>query len=413
MFETICYFSILLTILSFCLFTRNKTITFGEKIIPSKGFVGKFILFEYVVIAFFSIICLKMGLVINTNIRFWPYVLMTVSIMIVISPFLEYSPDSIDLTKMEYNKAFPIITIIYLFATIVVTVMLWGNLKSLLTSGAWSDNRILGYTGMDVAIYRNGFEWISVNIVNYLKIIAMVIMMYYFVNGFNRLWGVLLFIATFLNTATISMYSSSRGTIFNYMLLLLLMYILYRKSFESRIRHVVDKILVLFGAGALIYAIAVTNSRFGGSDNSSRDSLFFYFGHAPIVFNQNVSTINGYGYGSFFWYGLLNLLSIGVNLTQESIGGTWGKQFYTYIGTWYIDFGFVGVIVLSFVFSGIVKKLVKNSRPLLSTCFAIFFAASFLIEGAFVIGRFYCLTLIINVGIFLILRFMENKVRLK
>jgi len=394
-----CFFLFLMLLVSLML--KKKT-TF---------YYGQLPIFVYFLVSFLSILIIKNDLMPIPKVTFFPYLLLIFSNFLILYPFMIPKKSYIE-KDLKTNKIFKYFSIIYILFSFVTIYILFGDAIQLLSIGNWRDNIVNGYLGNNAIQFGNIFQWISINFVNYFRLLATVVFFYTFDNNNKKKNYVrwVLLICIFLTLALVAIYNSSRGLIFNFMLLFVTMMLFFVRDLNKKSVNKIKFVMVITGIAFIWYAIKVTIDRFGIPGNlfqSTIDSISFYFGHSPIVFNYGVTTISSLSYGRFSFGSLFELFGYSNSFNQINVGGSWGMLFYTYAGPIFIDFGPIGVILFSIMLFAIIKHFLKK-RFTLSNIYVVFIILSYILQGAFVIGRNYIIELTANIIIYIALRLFER-----
>ena len=129
------------------------------------------------------------------------------------------------------------------------------------------------------------------------------------------------------------------------------------------------------------------------------DSIIRYLGHAPIVFNEHIFTLPDFAFGNYSLGALFK-----TTFTEASVGGNWDTLFFTFVGWFWIDWSFIGTIIISIIVFSTMNFIIRKKRYDLSDLFLIVTYFQFLTSGVFVIGRQYIYTLISNLIIYALLK---------
>lgn len=171
----------------------------------------------------------------------------------------------------------------------------------------------------------------------------------------------------------------------------------------------------VFLAIVVIFVAQVTMSRFmsdGGGGNPIIRNICFYLGHGPIEFSKITGCLTDFAYGKTI-IGRLISHYIGIPYSWETIAYSIGYPnigalFVTYLGFLYTDFGIVGCILFTFIWSKITYNMIKKRPNNISTIYFFLYYLSFYTTGVFVVGRLEYAALITTTIIYLIMRVIEK-----
>ena len=391
MISTEVYFAIVLAITIYS-YVKNYNI------------LGKLLWTLYSAISLFTVIAVRNGVVEVDGISIFPYLFLILSFVVFFYPFMK-NENIFSAKKIEFtiDNRYIWILIIYTICSIVAIKCLLPSVLSLLSSGNWALNRRELYAGNIVFPYSNRFEYYSIQVSGYFRLLAMII-------AFGLLRENRLKILAFagLGSSVISMilnsiYTSSRGSIVNALMLVLALYLYYYSEIEKDKRRFIFIIASLVMTQIIPYIVEVTVSRF--SSGGAGSSVISYLGQAPAVFNTGVSHISKLSFGKYAF----GVLFGDNNFSQTNIGGTWGAGFYTFVGWIYIDWGPIGTVIWGMVIGYIITYIINKSKYMISDVFAIFCVYSMLLQGVFVIGRNYSYNIVANIFIYFIIKIFFEK----
>lgn len=367
------------------------------------GIVSYFLWGLYLAVSLFSLLGGYMKLLDVNKITLLPFVFLFVNYLIFFRPFMSKKFDSnkISLYKGKYGFLVAFL-LIYIFNAALAVYCYFPHIKNLIASGEWLSTLNDLYQGDIEFPYSNQIEHIAILFSGYFSLLALITSFVFISNNKHRIISYVAILLSLARDFVGSIYVSSRGMIVKTILLLIVLIFFFFKSFEKRDKRI---ILIVFAALMIAfvpYVSAVTISRF--SSEKSLDSLVEYFGLAPIAFNYGVFNITSISWGRFGWGTLF-----GANtFNQAAVGGTWGSSFYSFVGWLYIDWGFLGTIIIGLIVMYIFSRMVNKHKYALSEVFILFFYLGFLLEGVFVIGRTYNISIIFTVLVFIVLKFSEN-----
>ncbi|MBS5111745.1 MAG: oligosaccharide repeat unit polymerase [Coprobacillus cateniformis] len=405
-------YSIVYSIMLFILLMFN--------IYKRKNKMGIFLLLVYFIISLFLLIAIKFEIIDQTGVKLLPYLFLILCYVIFFSPFLT-TDKNLNCDKFSYgiDKKSTIFSWFYISCSFITIKCFLPSVLSILASGNWMGNRTLTYTGEITFPYSNIIEYISINVTEYLSILAILIGISFLRNKKNTKLGIMVLSSVFISMLLRCLYSSARGPLLQMLLFLLSIYFFFYKEINIKNRIIINRLVIIGCCLIVPLMLNITNARFGsgsfeskgmwkfdGKFSSSTNSLIFYFGHAPLVFNNGVSIMNGFALGKFGFGKLLGLPSI----SQIDYGGNWGTSFFTFVGWLYIDWGPIGVILIGIIFATFFRFIIKKRRYDLADAYLILFYYQTLLYGVFVIGSGYIFNILIAVATYIFLKiFVSNK----
>lgn len=392
--------------------------TFARK----SNVLGKLLFFMYTVVAFFSVLSLNKGIIDSSNITFIPYFYLILCYMLFFVPFTKRDTVcNADKLVTVVDGKIKFIAIIYIVCAFVAISCYLPSVLKLLEEGSWVTNRVSLYRDELAAPYSNRIQFYAIQFAGYFRTLAFVIGFsllrkakhdysepntYFKEKRTEKLVGYLTIASAIAYMAIASMYSSSRGSIVNVFIFVMAVYLFFYYEIETDKRRFITIMAVLAVAVIAPYIVEVTVSRF--SSGGSGDSVIWYLGQAPIVFNKSIFYLPKHSWGDF-GIGIL----WGAPFSEASVGGSWNTGFYTFVGWLNIDWGPIGVIIIGLVVAFLVGKIVNKEQYRISDVFLILTYYQTLTNGVFVIGRSYIYTIVGSIFIYLMLRlFVEEKVYL-
>lgn len=341
----------------------------------------------------------------NWVLSLWSFIYLYVIIMLFIRPF--FFDFQIVSSKIQINNIIFLKYFIWFYVLCSFIDVYYGFLsaKENLLNSQWDELRRELYAG-DIKLYNNQFERIARIIVQYFKPLAILV---FFISLYSkitsRFWVLLFFISIVITSFSLAVNTASRGLLVALAASFICGYILFKNKLSKSAKRFVYTSGAVSFAIILIYSISVTNARFGDGNESS--SLLYYFGHSMLVFNYGITdSIQTFGNGAFFFDWFNKLLELDL-INIERLGTHFGTQFFTFVGSLYIDFGpngtFLIAIIIPFFFIQILKRKVIG----LAELFIVFVYVNYLFMGVFVIGRGNFLAWLIAIFIYKFLKFKK------
>lgn len=395
---TIVYFIILSIILFFCISKRKNP-------------MGILLIVLYLLIGFFSVILVKnnfLNAVDIEKIKFWPYFYLIICYIILFLPFLHKKGLKLDKAKSITNsRTYVLFMYVYILFALIALASSFPTVIKLINEGNWS----FTYGENSIYTYSNIVEYVSINIVGYTRMLALVA-------GFSFLvdlkrtkkffWiSITVIVCAILTGISESVLSTSRSMIYDIILVLAALSLFYFNGFSKRKKVLFILVVVLSSIPIIKLLFDISFSRF--ELRGINEYLIYYLGQAPIVFNSQLSTqIVNIKFGTYFLGGILGQSGF----DPTSIGGTWSSRFYTFVGFFYIDWGFIGTIIICILSSLLFWHSIKKKKYYISDLFLIFTYYQFLTKGVFVIGRTYIYTIISTIVIYFFAKYVLEKVKI-
>lgn len=182
----------------------------------------------------------------------------------------------------------------------------------------------------------------------------------------RNLFSLLLITTVFLKKLLDSAMAGDRTQIFVIVMLFAALYSLYYRYMHKRTKRIFLFFSSLLGLAVLSYFLAVTISRFDNMHMGTGGSLLHYLGASMLYFDHGlVDYINDYFCGVATFSGLLELFGIDPpidiyynHVADYLLGTKVGSYFITFIGTLYMDFGFVLTLIIAIVWPSFINKLI-------------------------------------------------------
>lgn len=278
-------------------------------------------------------------------------------------------------------------------------------------SGEWGRlrNELYADEG-DIVYYSNIWEKLTKNILGYLHPFAVIYAFFQATNPKRKLYTILLFLSIVSATFVSATVVASRGMVFNQSMELVLGYMMFRDKIPSQVK----KVVVTGGAAIIslffIYAIIVSFSRFGEDDTGS--SLFSYFGHSMLYFNDGLfNHMHDFAYGKRFFAWFIDLFGGNSAFDIAKAGSTHGTAFFTIVGGIFADWGYMGTIIVAILACLLICKFTKKRTIRLSDMVIIMFYINTLSGGIFAYGSSRGLQWIMTFVVYFIVKALEKPQR--
>lgn len=356
--------------------------------------MGLILMVLYSAVAVMASVAVRQGRLESQNLTILPYIFLILVYIISFSPFLCRTANlSVEKLEFDSNRKYAIFAYIFIITSIVSISYYLPQVMNLLSSGAWNANRASLYDG-SLTFNATWYQYYSLQFSGYTRLLGILLGFVFLRQREKDLTGWGCIIVGVASEILSAMYTSSRGTIVNIVLLLIAMYIFFYNDLERNKRRFFIALSCLALIAIVPYVIDVTVSRF--SDIGASSSLVDYLGQAPVVFNYGVAPINKHLYGEY----ALGRLFGGRSISPLELGGSWGSGFYTFVGWLFIDWGFGGTIVVASLIALITNRIIRKEIYSIAELFLIFFIYYTLLQGVFVIGRTYIYNIVVTVLIY-------------
>lgn len=364
--------------------------------------MGRVLWVLFTIISAFSLIAMKAGLV-ESNVTLFPYLFLIVVYLIAFYPFItEKGRFLVEKVTYNLNIKYVIFAYVFIIAGIISIMYYLPVVRQLMISGEWNQNRSDLYSGAFHLSYT-WYQYFALQFVGYTEILGIIVGFTLLRNEQKSILGWLSIIVGSLASVLSAMSQSSRGAIVNIVLLVLtIFFFFYRELANSKKRLIL--IFVLAGIISMLpYVIEVTVSRF--STTGASDSIISYFGQPPVVFNYGVTPVYKHMYGLYAWGNLFGASPV----SPSDIGGSWGTGFYSFVGWMYIDWGYIGTIIVSIIIAYLTYCIIAKETYDIADLFLIFFIYYTLLQGVFVIGRDYCYNMFMTLMIYGFIKIFFDK----
>lgn len=389
-----------------CIYAGLMIVVLVGLFLKKTNVMGKVLWALFTMVSIFSVIAMKVGLV-RSDVTFFPYLFLIIVYLIVFYPFITKSVEfSIEKVTYVLNKKYVIFAYIFIIAGIISIMYYLPLVRQLILSGDWNQNRSDLYSGTFQFSYT-WYQYYALQFIGYTKILGLIVGFVFLRNEQKSILGWLSIIVGSLASVLSAMSQSSRGAIVNIVLLVLVIFIFFYRDMANSKKRL---ILILVAAGILAnlpYVIEVTVSRF--SSSGALSSIISYFGQPPVVFNYGVTPVYKHMYGVYAWGNLFNATPV----SPSDIGGSWGTGFYSFVGWMYIDWGYIGTLIVSIIIAYITYRIINKNTYDIADLFLLFFIYYTLLQGAFVIGRDYCYNMFMALVIYGFVKLFFDKYTLK
>lgn len=200
-------------------------------------------------------------------------------------------------TAIDRNKFIKPISQLYLVFAVIFIVSRLGDVFTVSQSGDYAA-AYLEANSDDAVFHTSLYEQLEVNYLNYLMI---PVLLYGFCCVINKkaVWGVLLLLTVLSFKVVWGMIYASRTQIVIPIVLVILVYMMFKNEFSKKIRKKIRNILLYSVVGLSAVVILISISRFEGMDLT--DWIFLYVGASIMDFHDAVLTNTKFTGGSYFF----------------------------------------------------------------------------------------------------------------
>lgn len=358
----------------------------------------------------------------------WGYATLIVCTIIALRPLKYFDVNNhlkVFGEKREERNFFIIFAIIYIAIAFlflitgipeiirVLSVSDYGTLRNSLYSGA--ENEAVG------ALSLNFFSDACLKLCLEFKILAVFVYSCMLKEKKNKLLAIILLGVSFLLYFIMCSAQAARGGMIQYLFCVFLIVVSFYQYMSPNTKRKVRVFAMILGGVVLAFFVAVTTSRLI-ADNNTRENAFlgnilFYLGHAPLEFSRITGALDKFAYGQTIW-GRLVSHYFGIPYSWENIAAqigypNIGALFVTYLGFFYTDFGVVGCILFTYLYSYAMIVLLKKRPNKISTLYFFSYYLSFYVKGIFVVGRLEYASLVTTTIIYFIMRIIERSPELR
>ncbi len=321
------------------------------------------------------------------NLMFWPFIYLFVVFLLFLQPYNSFyiNKDSFrggDCHGLRIIAWIYVITgILAIYYTLPYAIMNY-------MMADWDALRNDVYMDEDsVVYYHSALERLIKNIHSYIEVFATIYAFYLLTKPkpkSNKTLIILIFVTWLISTLVSSALEASRGMLAKQIMNAGLLYILFKNEIPHNTKRLLRFSFVFFLVLVSGYFISVTVSRFGEGD-SGGDSVLYYLGHSMSTFNDGIAQhIQHYSEGKRFFKWFIDFF--GGNSSYGNLGHQAGTGFITFIGSFYMDFGAVGTLILSLIMLPIISAFTRKKYYYFSDLIVIVYFAEYYLGGVFVYG---------------------------
>lgn len=354
-------------------------------------------------------------------------------ILLLVCNLIAFEPIRIFNTKNELSKFvtrnkrnfFVIYSLLYIIFTFIFIIFSYGNIVPVFNVSDFGDLRN-SVTNSDnevtAQLAGNFLANFCMKLCLQFKGVSIFVVMGMLKIRNNPILSILLFVCTIFLVCVSTIAVAGRAGFIIFTLYVIVICMMFYKYLPSTSKF---KILIcgtVFLVVILLYFFVITISRLvHGTGDGSVEALFsniaFYFGHGPIEFSKITGSLTDFAYGKTVLGRVISNF-MGTPYSWEKIAYSIGYPeigpvYNTYLGYLYTDFGSIGCLSYTFIWSYFVYKKIKL-RPLhISTCYLFSYYIYYYLMGNFVIGRMEYVRVITTIFIYCIIRVIERSPELK
>lgn len=389
----------------------------------------------YAVSAIFCILCkVYQGTLVGSDIfhdrwydlsdtTWWGYLVLILCTIIAFKPLKIFDNNKALLgfgkTKSQRNF-FIIYSCIYIFGALIFILPSLSNIVSILSTNDLGSVRLDLYSNgeneaSNVVIATNFISSISLKLCLQLKYLSIFIGFGMIKERTKPILSGLTLLLTFLIYFINCNANAARGGLlifaFNSGLIGICFYKYLSRDNKRKVIVIASiAIVVVFS-----FFITVTISRFandGGGGNPILRNVCFYLGHAPLEFSKITGSLKEFAYGKTILGRLANHY-LGTPYNWTTVAHQIGYPdidalFVTYLGFLYTDFGSIGCIIFTSIWSLCTYNLLKKRPNNISTIYFFLYYLHFYTTGIFVVGRLEYASLITTILGYFMIRLIEK-----
>lgn len=290
---------------------------------------------------------------------------------------------------LKDDETFVVKLLLYIFigAGIVSALLSWEKAVLLYVLGEWGNLRQEVYSDSGtVELYSSFIDRIAKNLYSYLSPVGVVWGFYQLTKEkCSKLLTIIVFIIWFANSIINAMFTASRGMIVTVVFEFIVLFFCFQNNIPSSRKRVLWIFAGVAASFMLMYILAVTSSRFG--DDEAGNSIFMYFGHSMLAFNDGImSSMHHFAWGKYAFKWFIDIFGGNSMIDLGKMGATHGTAFFTFVGTYYVDWGPFLTPIVAIIISLLLSKFTKKNVYHFSDMMIISFFATWFMRGIFVHG---------------------------
>lgn len=332
------------------------------------------------------------------NITLFPYIIYFIAMMLLLRPTFQFQT-VVEKTHLSYSLVrLKWFSYIYVISALVTVLLMYEAItsQSVLENLAQVRNEM--YDDESIQVYKNNYEHLFVTFTMFFQVPATLIFFLLLSDKRHKsivfliVFAIMIIAPTFLDAVR----TASRGMVITLFFRLLICYGLFKSRLSGGVKRIFFVASIILLVFLVSYSLLVTTARFG-DDDSGINSLICYWGQPTLVFNSQVMSVEQYAQGKILFKPIFEAMGEDPTHLLSNITKNIGPCFKTLIGTTYLDFGIVGILLLSTLLPLGINGLIYKTRSIdISRLYIILYYCIFLQEGAltikygFVVNIFYC-----------------------
>lgn len=356
------------------------------------------------------------------------YILLIICSIIAFEPLREFDHAN-QLAEFGRDKKmknfFTVYSIIYLsFAVIFIFTSLGNILGAMSTSdyGELRSSLANGENEMSAELASNAIANMCYKLCFHFRYLSVFIAFGSLKEKTNKFLSALVLVVTFFIVYITNAVIAGRGSFMIFAFATFLIGLCFYKYLSKSARRKLVIGGVIAAVPVLGYFVTVSMSRveavgIGNAASLLYGNMAFYMGHGPIEFSKITGSLTDFAYGETI-IGRMISHYFGTNYSWETIANqigypNIGPVYNTYLGYLYTDFGSIGCILFTSVWSYFIYRVVKKRPKNISTFFLLTYYLHFYATGNFVIGRLEYVRVVTTIIIYLIIRLVERSPELR
>jgi len=300
-------------------------------------------------------------------------------------PFLQ---ERIVLPKFSIEREgfYRLILYVIIIAGLVSVYYTYGRGMSVVINNSFFD----AYSEEDKVsmMYVNTIDRLAKNILGYGSLVMYIIAFYFLTkeNTKDKIIALTAIVLTLSSTVVVSFVVASRGLIFKQLIKVCCGLMLSWTNMPTRMKRLIKYSGVIAIVGYAFFLYVVSDARFSaGNTYTVSESIYAYVGQPMLYFDYGVmDSIKKFAWGDYLLGAHKNLY---INGYDSVLGTHFGTAFFTFVGAFFIDFGWIGTIIISIMLMLYFNK--KRNPQDLADIYLLCLYFTFLADGARVVGTGY------------------------
>ena len=311
--------------------------------------------------------------------------------------------------QVNWNIPLIILFLIVLVSMIVTSFSRIIDAYSILIDGNFRQIRNLVYSGEVSVVANSRIESYMALISGYFRIPFLLLCLSLHSTRFSK-YIIYLVLLSFLPIVFSAILTASRGMIMIPIFDLLILYFFAKRNniklLKSKLSYFTGIVfLLVFIISNLIYVSNVTQSRF--EDIGVNESILGYLSHSIYFYSSSIQNFDEYLMGAYTLYNI-PFFKGQWDINQLTSALETDTGFFTYLGGFHLDFGFLGGILLVMAILIFVYPFSSSKKNNVSNQMLYFFICEQMFLGVFVWGAGIGVTFIVIFIVSRILYIINN-----